>query len=124
MNKEFKKYDQKAHRIAYIGIETLNKILHEANAKIVFITRDVELSNCYQAYLENIKEEIIPPLSLHMYEARYFNAKCSVENYNEDEIPACIIICEALGIKTVSYEWSKDYYGRQNSDEIKLTYTI
>lgn len=29
-----------------------------------------------------------------------------------------------LGIKTVSYEWSKDYYGRQNSDEIKLTYTI
>jgi len=64
------------------------------------------------------------PLSLHMYEARYFNAKCSVENYNEDEIPACIKICEALGIKTVSYEWSKDYYGRQNSDEIKLTYTI
>lgn len=42
----------------------------------------------------------------------------------EDEIPACIKICEALGIKTVSYEWSKDYYGRQNSDEIKLTYTI
>ena len=78
MNKEFKKYDQKAHRIAYIGIETLNKILHEANAKIVFITRDVELSNCYQAYLENIKEEIVPPLSLHMYEARYFSVKCSV----------------------------------------------
>ena len=67
MNKEFKKYDQKAHRIAYIGIETLNKILHEANAKIVFITRDVELSNCYQAYLENIKEEIIPPIIIFVF---------------------------------------------------------
>lgn len=39
MNKEFKKYDQKAHRIAYIGIETLNKILHEANAKNSFYNK-------------------------------------------------------------------------------------
>lgn len=124
MNKDFKKYDKNARRTVYIEIEILNKILQDANAKIVFIARDTELSNCYQAYLENVKKEIAPPLPLHIYESKYFNAKCSVENYNEDETPACIKICEVLGIKTVSYEWSKDWCGRQMSDEIKLTYTV
>ena len=62
------------------------------------------------------------PVSKSIFEEKYFKAKCSVET--AVNTPGCVLVCNALGLRSVSYEWAKDYYGRQLNDEIELKYHI
>lgn len=122
MDKLFEKYDKNCQRIIYIKVDEFNKILTNAKAGVSVLHRNVELHNNYQAYLDNCGINYEVPLSIEKYEERYFMAKCS--SVTENNKPAYASICKALGLKSVAYEWAKDYYGRQLSDELEVRYTV
>ena len=122
MNKLFEQYDKQCHRIIYIKVDEFNEILANTKAGVMVLHRNISLHNNYQAYLDNCRIAYEVPLNIEQYEKRYFMAKCS--SVTKNNTPAHVSICQALGLKSVAYEWAKDSYGRQLSDELEVRYTI
>ena len=122
MNNAFEQYDKNCQRIIFIKVDHFNKILSDAKAGVTILHRNMELHNNYQAYLDNCKNSYEVPLSLDMYEERYFMAKCP--SVTKDNKPACASICKALGLKSVAYEWAEDYHGKKLNDELEVRYTV
>ncbi len=122
MNKEFRKYDKTAWRMIYIKIDDLNRILSNANAGVKFLHRNVELQREYEAYLHNAINDYEVPLSIEIFEERYFRAKSSVET--SGHTPGSVLICRALELKNVAYVWAKDLNGRELDDELEFSYKM
>lgn len=122
MNKEFEKYDKDCQRTIYITVDAFNKLLAQADAGVTFLHRDEALYGKYEACLDSCEQGYETPLSMEMYEARYFTEKCS--SITEDNKPAYASICKALGLRSIACEWAKDSYGRQLNDELEVRYRI